>query len=77
MMHNLSEMMVIPDSAGDARLSWRYGTQLEMPAECACMRTRHTPNTVYIRARMYLYLRIQASSNQYISTTLVVFVPAS
>jgi hypothetical protein len=32
------------------------------------MRTRHTPNTVYIRARMYLYLRIQASSNQYIST---------
>ena len=35
LMHNLSKMMVIPYSAGDA-------TQLEMPAECACMRTRHT-----------------------------------
>jgi hypothetical protein len=34
------------------------------------MRTRHTPNTVYIRSRMYLYLGIQASSNQYISTQL-------
>jgi len=35
LMHNLSMMMVIPYSAGDA-------TQREMPAEYACMRTRHT-----------------------------------
>ena len=35
LMHNLFKMMVIPYSAGDA-------TQLEMPAECACMRTRLT-----------------------------------
>ena len=51
LIHNLSKMMVIPYSAGDARLSWRCQTQLEMPAECACMRTRHsrhTPNTAYI-----------------------------
>jgi hypothetical protein len=47
---------------------WSFQTQLEMPAECACMRTRHTLNTVYIRSLMYLYFRIQASSNQYIST---------
>jgi hypothetical protein len=35
LMHNLSKMMVNPYSAGDA-------IQLEMPAVCACMRTRHT-----------------------------------
>jgi len=46
---------------------WSFQTQLEMPAGCACMRTRHTPNTAYIRSWMYLYIRIQASSNQYIS----------
>jgi len=59
------------NSAGDARLSWRCQTQMEMPAECACMRrrhTRHTPNTAYISSWMYLYFRIQASNNQYISS---------
>ena len=53
LMHNLSKMMVIP------YLSWRCQTQLEMPAECACMRTRHTPNTAYISSWMYLYFRIK------------------
>jgi len=35
LMHNLSKMMVVAYSAGDA-------TQLEMPAECARMGTRQT-----------------------------------
>ena len=55
LMHNLPKMMVIPDSAGDA--SW-----VRMHA---CKGILCTP---YIRSWMYLYFRIQASSNQYIST---------
>jgi len=48
-MHNLSKMMVIPYSAGDA-------TQLEMPAECACMSTRHTKT--YSDYRLYKSMNI-------------------
>jgi len=40
---------------------WSFQTQLEMPAECACMytrHTRHTPNTAYISSWTYLYFMI-------------------
>ena len=49
LMHNLSKMMVIPYSAGDA-------TQLEMPAECACMRKRHTKT--YSDYRVYKSMNV-------------------
>ena len=49
LMHNLSKMMVIPYSAGDA-------TQLEMPAECTCMRTRHTKT--YSDYRVYKSMNV-------------------
>jgi len=64
-MHNLSKMMVIPYSAGDA-------TQLEMPAECACMRTKHTKTysdyRIYKSMNVPVVLNRQASSNQSYST---------
>ena len=49
LMHNLSKMMVIPYSAGDA-------TQLEMPAEGGCMRTRHTKT--YSDYRVYKSMNV-------------------
>ena len=61
LMHNLSTMMVIPYSAGDA-------IQLEMPAECACMRTRHTKTysdyRVYNSMNVPVLQNIKAASNQ-------------
>jgi hypothetical protein len=65
LMHNLSKIIVIPYSAGDA-------TQLEMPAECVCMRTRKTKTycdyRVYKSINVPVLYNIQACSNQYIST---------
>jgi hypothetical protein len=62
LMHNLSKMMVIPYSAGHA-------TQLEMPAECACMCTRHTKTyssyRVYKSMNVPVLQNIQASCNQH------------
>ena len=49
LMHNLSKMMVISYSAGDA-------TELEIPAECACMLTRHTPT--YSDYRVYKSMNV-------------------
>ena len=53
---------------------WSFQTQLQIWAECACMPSKHTLNTVYIKARMYLYFRIQASSNQYFSTYILFLI---
>jgi len=49
LMHNLSKMIVIPYSAGDA-------TQLEMPAECTCMRARH--KKTYSDYRVYKSMNV-------------------
>jgi hypothetical protein len=54
LMHNLSKMMLIPYSAGDA-------TQLAMPAECACMRTRDTKT--YSDYRVYKSMNLPVLSN--------------
>jgi hypothetical protein len=62
LMHNLSNMMVIPYSAGDA-------TQLEMPAECACMRTRHTKT--YSDYRVYKSMNVPVLENTSFSSITI------
>jgi len=58
LMHNVSKMMVIPGSAGDARFSWKC----QLSAHACVQDMLRIP--VYIRTPMYLYLEYKASSNQ-------------
>jgi len=77
LMHNLSKMMVMPHSAGDARLSWRCQTQLEMPDSAGDASGVHMHADkiykIYCESHVYKFMNvlvlyiIQTSSNQYIN----------
>jgi len=67
LMHNLSKMMVILGSAGDARLSWKC----QLSAIACIQDMLRIP--VYIKTRIYLYLEYKASSNQYFNNGRNVF----